>query len=226
VLVLSLDQESCGCFGSKIPIQPGWMLALDGGLLLFLLACRPWRALAGPRASWTVTGLAVVLALGLPWILDREVKDPGENAGVESVADPSTDAGGSGSGLRAWVELPLAKWKGKLVHDTPLADYVDPDTLRPTGLYVLWRWTCDHCARHLEHLAKTEAGARDLVLIRLTEPQDNEGNRAVFTLPTGPFVQSVALPETTDYVITTPGELVVEDYQILSGAEGVDTGDE
>ncbi len=210
VLALSLDQESCGCFGSDVPMSPQLMLGIDTVFLAALLAGRPWRGFRGFKLPTSASIVIAAAAMSLPWIHNRE---------IEFKADGEPQLTATEDNL--YVTFTLDQWEGMLVHDTPLAKFVDPNTLPDTGAYIFWRWTCDHCAQHLEELAQREVGERMLALIRLEEPGDTEANRAVFTKPTGGFVVEVTLPPTIQYGITTPGELLVEGYTIIKGEEGV-----
>ena len=210
VLVLTLGQPSCGCFGSAVTMPPWLMLTIDGVLLAALLATRPWKTIRGGGLPVIVLALVCAVGVAAPWFHDREVSTP--PVVIDGVESPPT---------RGWVSFDLHKWEGQLLHDTPLANYVDPNTLPDTGLFLFWRSTCDHCARHLERLAETDTAERMIVLLRLREPGDTEGNRVVHTMPEGSHVIHVALPDTVDYVITTPAELEVEQYMVISGAEAV-----
>lgn len=228
VLGFSLDQESCGCFGSTIPITPGQMMAIDTVLLIAVLAGRPWRGFGGFKAPLPFVAGVAAFGMALPWILDRQV-DPQDGPGL-SPSDENGTGDGPGQGQNGekdggWVDFAVKDWEGKVVHETPLAKYLNPDELPGTGLYVLWRWTCDHCAEHLEVLAEREQGDRMIALIRLEEEGDHEGNRAVFQKPSGPFVFEASLPPVVDYVVTTPAELHVEGYTIQMGEEGVSAHD-
>ena len=226
VLAFSLDQESCGCFGSTIPITPLQMMAIDTVLLVGILLGRPWRGFGGFRAPVPFVAATMLFGLALPWALDRQVQPADGPSLTAGNGDGATDPGTGGAPDEGkWVEFPLARWKDQVVHETPLARYVNVDDLPFTGTYVLWRWTCDHCAKHLEHMAEHYTGEEPLALIRLEEPGDTVGNQVVFQKPSGPLVVEVTAPSTVDYVVTTPGELKVEDYVIVSGEEGVEVDD-
>ena len=217
VLALSLGEDSCGCFGSDVPISPALMLGIDSALFLALLAARPWRGFRGRHAPLALMGVVVAIVAALPWLFDREIQlEDGPQLSPNTEQGDTGEMEGSG-----WIEFKLAAWEGQLVHDTPLAQFVDPNSLPDTGLYVLWRWDCDHCAKHLAAMAEKEHGERMIVLLRLESAGDHEGNRAVYQKPSGPFVVEVNLPPTVEYVVTTPGELDVEGYTILRGEEGV-----
>jgi hypothetical protein len=215
VQLILAGAESCGCFGSEIIIPPEWMLAVDGVLLVAMLLGRPWGAGAagGPSLRW-IAALCVV-AIAATWMLDRELAAVPDPEGEETVAEAD-------SGLRSWVELDVENWAGKDLEATPLSNWLDVYQYPPTGLYVFWRQTCDHCAEHLEQLADTELGQRMLTLIQLEEAHDSEANNLVYRMPEGDFVIHAALPDTIDYIVETPAEMEVEDWVVVSGAQGLE----
>ena len=153
------------------------------------------------------------VAVTIPWLLDRE------SATVPG-GDGEVAANGSPIGS-AWVQLDVKSWVGKDLGETELGRRVDVYSMPPDALWVLYRTTCEHCARHLARLADSEIGQRFIVLCRLKEPQDSDDNRLVHRMPEGDFVFHCALPDTTDYVITTPAELDVEAFVVTRGEEGV-----
>lgn len=211
---IAAGDASCGCFGSKLAMPPWLMMGIDSVLLLGLLALRPWRS--APRGLPIVVP-AVLAALGLvvPWLMDREL-DQGT-----VIADGAPTGG-------AWANLAVEKWVGKDVWDTPLGQpplnqYLDVTALPLDGLWVFWRQTCEHCAKHLERLAETEHGERLITLVQLEEPTDTVGNRVVNAMPDGNFVQHARLPPSISYVIQTPAELVLEGGRIVAAEEAVPT---
>ena len=212
ILVPMLGEDSCGCFGPDFPIAPKTMLIFDSTILLAMLLTRPWARL--PRGGAKLLVVALVLAIGaaLPWIFDRQLKGP-----VQPVAE-----GQKAPAQRPYVILDVASWVGKEVWNTPLMDVMDVGSSQPEGLWVFYRSTCDHCAKHLLHLSNTETGERPITLIRLREPADNEGNRAVHAMPVGDYVFEFELSDRLDYVITTPADMTLEGGVILSAQEGIE----
>jgi hypothetical protein len=208
-VLVARGTANCGCFGSSVSVPPWVMLLVDSALLLAVLLVRPWRSLADRRPGPVALLLALVVALGLPWLLDRE-------AGGGALAPVA--------GLRSYQALDVERWVGKDIWDTPLAspplsEHLDVNMLPPDGLWVLYRWTCDHCKEHLAALAESEHGERMVVLLRLVEPLDTPENRVVVEMPSGDFVVHAELPPDFDYVITTPGELLLEGGRIVRAVE-------
>ena len=218
VLVTQLGAESCGCFGSKVKIEPWVMMVIDSALLVGLLASRPWLRMRG-GAPVIVTVLAIAVGIALPWFLDREVDTTTITADGETI-----EAG------NAYKILDIEEWVGMDIYESPLAEpplseHIPLDTFIPDGVWVFWRATCDHCAAHLAEMATREMGERIVTLVQLRERHDTEGNRVVHMLPQGGFVQTAALPEAIEYVIQTPAELLVENGRIVAAKEGVGEGE-
>jgi len=225
---IAAGAESCGCFGSSVPITPEIMLAIDTTMLVALLATRPWSRLGkDPVAAPAAVAVCAVL-FAAPWFLSREADDGPSLGPIVADGEPPQDAresGETGGGSRRWAQLELGAWAGKDLGETPLANWLDVYAMPPDALWVFWRATCEHCAEHLAHLADSEFGERFLVLLQLEEPHDSDLNRVVHKLPQGDFVTRATLPSTVDWVITTPGELEVEAFVVVSGEEGVGPDD-
>ncbi len=205
-------EASCGCFGSDVPMKPWMMMVMDTVLLVAVLVTRPWRITGG--LPWVAVLVACAIGIALPFLLDRQASGP--------AADGGGTEGGGGLG-QEWAELNVEDWEGELIYDTELAKWIegDPYSLPGDGLWVIWRWTCEHCALHLEELALNPTSHPFIVLVRLKEPHDTEANRAVFVMPQGDNVLEASCPPNVEYVITTPGELLVEGGIIVSAEEGV-----
>jgi hypothetical protein len=209
---IAAGTENCGCFGNKLSMPPWVMLLIDSVLLAGLLVLRPWRAAPAGLPLLVPAALAAVV-LVVPWLLDRELEQG------QVVADGAPVEG-------RWANLEVGKWVGKDIWDTPLgqpplSEYIDVAALPLDGLWVFWRQTCDHCAKHLAALAESEHGERLLTLVQLEEPNDTLANRVVHALPDGNFVQHARLPPSIAYVIQTPAELVLEGGRIVAAEEGV-----
>jgi hypothetical protein len=209
---IAAGETNCGCFGSKLSVPPWLMLGIDSVLLAALLLARPWRNLPS-GAPLAVPAAAGAVALALPWLFDRQV----DTGGLVGNGQPVEGQ---------WLELDVEGWVGMEIGATPLGQapldqYLDVYALPLDGLWVFWRATCDHCAKHLEVLAQRESGERLITLLQLEEPTDTLANRVVHVLPNGNFVQSARLPASIAYVLQTPGELVLEGGRIVAAKEGV-----
>jgi len=200
VPLLLSGASSCGCFGSKIPIHPGVMLGIDGGLLVALLASRPWSSLRGLRLRIPAVVPAGVLAVAAPWIvlqpLRQEVAPVRDETGAWKLPDKSS-----------WPRYELLepeKWVGKPIAQTILARWLDVEALPGDASWVLYRINCSHCAEHLRHLAATFDGTAAYVLVRLPEEGDEAG-RVVHETP--PPLAEASLPAGIRWDLQTPWQL-------------------
>lgn len=214
---LAAGAESCGCFGSKVPMTPERMVLIDSLLLVFLLATRPWK-LPGRGAPWWLVLVLMAAGVALPFALDREVGAP--PAPAEGTAAAPVGRAKVG---RGFVSFDVEEWVGKSIDETPLAQAIEGGIgeLPFDGPWILWRSTCDHCAKHLEHLAQNPPDVPFITLVRLKERHDTEANRQVVVMPEGANVVQASCPDTIDYVVTTPAELWLEGGIIVRAEEGV-----
>jgi hypothetical protein len=201
VVQITEGETSCGCFGAKLPVPPAAMLALDGALFLLLLGLRPWR-LAATRARRDVgfAAVALVLALVAPFAIDREGRAVGP--------------------LRPFPYLYVHQWVGKDLGETELARWIDVSQA-VDGLWFLYRDSCEVCAACLVRLAMHERGDREVTLVRLGEPPaDHE--RKVHQLPEGPWVHRFDLPDTADWQMEAPSDMLVENGRVVRARHGID----
>ncbi|MFT7668110.1 MAG: hypothetical protein ACI8X5_000797 [Planctomycetota bacterium] len=211
-IVMASGAESCGCFGSSVTIAPWVMMAIDTLLLLGILASRPWKSetkAVGP-AGLTLALAAVALIIPFPYIGEQALQSS-EDGAVTEVED-----------LR-WLEIDVESWTDQLIYDSEFAKIfpTEVETLPTDGLYIFWRWDCDHCASHLQQLADGDDGMSPIVLIRLMQEHDNDENGAVTAMPVGGHVTELSLPAGTQYIIQTPAEFILEGGMIVSATEGV-----
>ena len=210
-------ESSCKCFGGNLSVPPMLMLAIDSALFLGLVLTRPWSTVRARGAPAVLVVTLAALGVALPWVYDRETSAE-EDGGV--VIDEEPVRGG-------YAVLDVESWVGKDLGDTELGRRMDSVySMPPDALWVLYRWTCEHCAKHLRELADTELGQRYLVLCRLKESVDSDANRQLDRMPEGDFVFHCELPDTVEYVVTTPAELEVEAFVVKRAAEGVGSGEE
>jgi hypothetical protein len=186
---LAAGAASCGCFGATIKVSPYVMVAIDGALLAFLLATRPWRSL-GTGGSTKLLAAAIAISAALPWIV------------IPSEHDVAT---------QRYVEMHPDRWLQKNVFEIgELAPYIPADKLPTDGKIVLWRQGCTHCAAHLRKMAREDDGSQPIVLLQIRD--DLTASREVDAMPNGQHVTSLATPENKEMVITTPWE-----FQITGG---------
>ncbi len=192
---------SCGCFGSRVPITPLQMLAIDSALLVLVLATRPWKTIA-PRPMRPLLLLAPLFAIAMaaPWYVfrtaapvlppDRTTKPAGPQE-TSPTPDPletaESDAAQAGPEIEwpDFMELHPSGWEGQLIQDTELQTYLQDgaiDQLSPDCQIVFFRQTCEHCQAHLEAL-KLDPPPGDLVLVRIPDPGDTPENEVTKVKP-------------------------------------------
>jgi len=162
------------------------MVAIDGALLAFLIATRPWIAL-GPGGSTKLVVAAIAISAALPWIV------------IPSKNDVATGR---------FVEMHPDRWVNQTVFDVKdLEPFIPADKLPTDGKIVLWRQGCTHCAAHLRKMAREDDGSQPIVLLQIQD--DLKDSRAVDAMPAGPHVTMLATPENKELVVTTPWEFHV-----------------
>jgi hypothetical protein len=205
-LVVLGDQQargaaSCGCLGSAVKMPPLVMMAIDGGLLAFLLATQPWRRLKSAGAPIVAVALAVVVSFAAPWLVIKS--SSGDNVVTPANGDPKTPP----ANVR-YVVLYPERWVGKSIYDIgDFAPYVGADKLPTDGRIVLWRQSCDHCAKHLRDMANEKDESQLILLVQVADDLDK--GRAVDAMPSGANVTQVVLPETPSFTVETPVEIRV-----------------
>lgn len=205
-LGLVAGDESCGCFGTDVVISPLVMMIIDSVLLVGILATRPWRSSSKGIGSIWLIPILVVISVATPFLYIG--KQDGGLDGEGNVAD-------------RYVLLNMDTWPDKYIYDTELAKYLpELDTLPTDGTYAFYRSTCEHCAAHLEEMAMNDDGTLPIVLLRILEKGDNEKNWIVHTMPTGPHVIELNMPE-GEYMLTTPADFRLEGGVVVEARDDI-----
>lgn len=97
---------------------------------------------------------------------------------------------------------------GRPLKDTALGRMIDVELLPLDATWILYRITCEHCAKELSEIANDPVRAAKLyVLVRIPE-ENEEAARQVHTFP--PMFEEVILPTLPKgYVGQTPWTLEV-----------------
>ncbi len=201
--------------GGSLSIPQPMMMAVDGVLLLGLLAGRPWKTyLPSLSPKWLVVPL-IAASVATPWLRVKTV-DLSNTDGPIVIEEQS------------FIGLSPEEWIDMSIDETPLAKVLpEVKDMPDDGTWVFWRWTCDHCAEHLLNLAQdVEKNMLPIVLIRVEEAGDNEGNRMVDIKPEGGHVYELALPPTTNWAITTPSDLEVMGRMVISARDRIELHDD
>lgn len=231
---MSLGAASCGCLGDSITIPPWVMMLIDGTLLAFVLATKPWSTLPAKGLSTALLAVSLVVALSAPWIvLSGRTGDPIVPP-LATHTDPNTTTGTpANTGTRTapppkiWIEMDPTRWVGKSIYDVAeFTKWVPADSIPTDGRIVLWRQGCDHCAKHLRDMANEKEATAPILLVQVQD--DLKSARAVDALPTGAHVTALQLPDNAEGLFSTPVEIRVtggvvqaalyeEDFEKLEG---------
>jgi len=205
-LTVAEGAESCGCFGSDFPIPPWGMLAIDGALLVAMLASKPWKLEGsfGGVVVWAVVAIAGVAApfwmFGVPGAAHSVDEGPWEL--------PPKDQ------WPRWVDTTgHESWTGKRLSETPIGTWADTTEFPDDVQVILWRNSCDHCAQELAKLAQ-EPDPGPLALIRLN---DDVGDPVVVKeRPQVPAERNRTTPANLIWMFSTPVVVEVEGGVITS----------
>ncbi len=217
LLMVALDgSESCGCFGSSIAIPPAAMMAIDGVLLLLILASRPWNITQAPLASMPTVLATSLISIAAPFLIIGE-----QEIGISAPGD-ATVAPAAILDLR-YAELHMDTWEGQLIYDIELHTLLphEIDRVPIDATAVIYRATCDHCAEHLADLAMADDGSRAFILICVPDDEATPENTQVGSMPFGGHVTMLTLPKGPQYLIETPADFQLEGGVVQSVREGI-----
>jgi hypothetical protein len=205
-------ETNCGCFGSKVHVHPAVMLGIDGVALVVLLGSRPWTARL--RDVPTLALPALALGLLLPWwvIAAEPVVAPPRTVGNDH-QPPNAQDWHLPDPMPRFVHLAPHEWVGQWPGDTKLKLYLDPARFEkwfPQFDYTLffYKRTCTHCAEHFEKLSRQPD---DPTLYVLLEIPDETAAQTVVRFKPKNILADVPLPGGTEWVLTTPMELTMDD---------------
>jgi hypothetical protein len=193
-------EPSCGCFGTDVVVPPVVVLVIDSLLILLILVSRPWTALGRDGIHALAMAMLLVVAVPLPWLLDREGGNP-------VIGDP-------------WVTAEVEKWVGKPFADLRFAKEIDLDGLPTTdGVWLVWVDTCEFCADVLRDAVPVwEQGQRHVFLLQLPRKADEADDQVkVHDLPEDFYIHRIELEPTGKWVLTPPVLWVVRDGCVVYG---------
>lgn len=241
VQMIQAGEESCGCFGSSVPLKPIHMLTIDTLLLAGLLVTRVWsgfpRKALGPflvLATPLVAGLVAV-----PWfVFDYDLDlspgtggapaelagaggGEGQDSGDPAEASEPTESSGPAE-LPDWYRFEPESWSGQLIGDLDLATLLvgGADTawsIPAPAHVVLYRLSCDHCRQHFETLLENPILDRAVVLVNIPENADAEDVVSAVK-PQGAFEYEL-VPLERGYGITTPVVFELDDTFTVNSVE-------
>ncbi|MEE2972542.1 MAG: hypothetical protein VX672_05405 [Planctomycetota bacterium] len=217
---------SCGCFGSASP-PPIAMFLIDACLLLGVIFIRPVREPGTPlRFGAVVSAVAVgaILGFGRPRPVIKLAPQPPATV-AEATGDSTNEAtpavtegwGAPPEQLEPFYFTEFSEWVGKPLSAQPIARLVSrplPDWIdRDRCHLVLYRADCENCHALLEdHFS----GPLETPVIAVEIP-DSDPEQAL-AMPCDACLLH-ELPAGTQYVVTTPVLLTVENGVVLAVCE-------
>jgi hypothetical protein len=225
--MIAAGDSSCGCFGGAISMQPATMLMIDAACLLAILFTRPWSSLPATKVPWPLLLVAMATAWAAPFLAFKNIQLPTQPPTVAPTAQ----------GWQLPAELPQfhilnpngnksrnePSWAGRALKDTALGKLLDVELSPQDATWILYRITCEHCAKELIKIANDpELAAKLYVLVRI--PEDGEES-AVQVHQFPPMFEEVILPRLArGYVGQTPWMLDVAGGVVLkvTPGDGVD----
>ena len=236
--------DSCGCFGSRVPITPAMMMTIDTVLLVGILVTRPWSALAGWRLSPLPLVPLFALAIAAPWYVFRTGGAPARpKAGQVAQATSSqgesdapiddgngSDAVGSDTnlppdtpvtGLPDFHLLNPETWIGQeILQVEELQGFLEVELLPPDCEVVFYRQQCDHCKQHLEELAMQPASPEDMrVLVRIPDPGDEPENELTVIKPEALLTLELVELERGYGGLKTPADMRLTEWTVQAYQE-------
>jgi hypothetical protein len=230
--------SSCGCFGSRVPITPVTMMAIDTALLLAMLVTRPWSAFAGRR--WSPMPLLPLFALAAasPWYFFRTASGEIEprprvpqvetsGVGTEARETSSTTGGTKPGPLAAATSARIdfhnfvpESWVGRDVFELDLARFLDVEQFPPDCEVVFYRQTCDHCREHLEALSLVPPEPETpRVLVRVPDPGDTPENEVTTVKPEHLLLLELETLKRGYGGLKTPADIRLDEWVVLTYEE-------
>ncbi|MBL4770689.1 MAG: hypothetical protein JKY61_06010 [Planctomycetes bacterium] len=225
--LVAAGAESCGCLGGSIKLAPWVMMAIDGTLLVLLLASRPWKRLPKTRKPMLrVVTLVPIFAVAflLPWtkfmevVLPPKVTGNGDNTIVVKGADPAPVKGD-------FYMFNIEDWEGEFFYDLDLGRLTNPagglQTLPAPLHVVLYRKSCEHCRDHISELATNPPDDWPIALVRIPEIDDENAVDVIELKPDGHFALEL-MPLERGYGITTPSSFDVDEGFMVTNVKEVE----
>jgi len=229
---LYMGAENCGCFGGKISIHPGVMMAIDGallvGVILFPLKRTEGGKLFGgimPAAAATIVGFALtagVMAMsqkGGTTIAPTPQASGGQQTNGPA-ADPRTVQPTQIDFPNFWyVKGDINAWVGQYWNQLELFQLMrgnwPADIHEGEKFIILYRRDCDHCeAMFYEDFT----GKITTPILAYHIPVENPN----WDLPPNHTAQLFDLSGELEWIITTPLVIKLVDGRVACAAEGED----
>jgi hypothetical protein len=240
ILIAEIQRQAtkCGCFG-KLPVKPWHMLAIDGTLLVGLIAtvvlsARPmgWHALFPPRPTWAKSVFAAVLLLIAGLAAGFAVPQPPptvqlapavEPAPLASNADPSVNPNPLPVPSSWYVKGDIKQWLGKSWRELELFQLMPkwPVNMNEGKHYVVfYKRDCEHCeSMFYDHLIVPLDAPVTAVLIPHSKTSLMPPEGDAWKMPPTPC-ELLELPLGCNWIITPPLAMTFADGKLTCAVEG------
>ncbi|MCP3902410.1 MAG: hypothetical protein GY715_02145 [Planctomycetes bacterium] len=227
---------SCGCMGSVSP--PPWvMLAIDGVMLIGVLAFKPHRLDVTDGRAWTRVAVATLFIAGgvfaflrvVPMGTDEPPAPPSQTATSNNGPAPHTGPAAPpvrnpAPALPAYYYVSdIETWPGKAWSEIDLLTYV-PDL--PAGIeqgthyVVFYSSTCEHCEEMFKKdLASNPGLARQVTAVAIPAKKNLLHGDNPWRMPKTEVVHT-QLPLGCDWIISPPLAMEIRDGVVQCAAEG------
>jgi hypothetical protein len=227
--------ESCGCLGAASP-PPWMMLIIDFILLLGVVVFKPHPLrLASTRTAWTIVTGCVLIGSGFSFGLVLSEAGPGQVATIEpglvatlpNTQDKDATAPAPAATtprLPAYYVLDTSDWVGQKIRDIDLITYLPdlPDTIDDGRQYLIFfSRTCDHCQMLLEMYFGFGSPV-PTTLVAIPESKSGFSTEGMLDNPCTDCAL-LELPVGTDWLMTPPILIAIEDGVVQCAKEGEDS---
>lgn len=224
---------SCGCLGA-VTMPPWLMLAIDGSILLGLMAFDPSPIYPAVTRRWPMAAAVVLGAAGAAFAYKEVV--PTDQGGDPVVVNPPASNGvptpPPGNSERPnpdprivrsfWLASNLDKWVGKRWQELELFQYMKkwPQDMDTGVRYVVfYSRTCDHCQEMFYNDLTDPALGSMVTAIEIPADPDLLTSPDAWPMPETEC-ELLALPLNCEWIITAPMTIAFEDGVVTCAQEG------
>lgn len=215
---------SCGCLG-KITMPPWLMLAIDGSMLLGVMAFDPSPIYPAVTRRWPVGVAFLVGIAGAVWSFVTIL--PAANASEPIVDAPHVNTADNANPAPKpvppyWLSSKLESWVGMPWRQVPLFQFMSTwprDLDKGIHYVVFYNRTCDHCQDMFEMDLTDPSLGRMVTAVEVPDGRDLMTSPSAWFMPQTEC-EMLALPLRCEWIITTPLTLRIEDGVVTCAEEG------
>ena len=215
-------------------VPPPWLMLIIDFILLLGVVCfkpRPLQ-LTSPRKGWIIATGCMLITSGLAFGLVLSEAGSGGVIAIEPKTDPASSTAQNGdataptttASLPSYYVLDTSDWVGKNIQDIDLVQYITnlPDSINEGQQYLIfYSRTCDHCQMLLE-LYFGYGSPVPTTLVAIPESKSGFATEGLLDNPCLDCA-TLELPVGTDWLMTPPILLAIEDGIVQCAKEGEDS---